>query len=154
MSVFKEAKAVKEVDDTLTTVSDFNRQVPFWSYRNVGYKDYEPFERVRPELDAYLEKLFSGDIDDGNGDVLDSIILDYTRMAIEDLLRQQVDHCDLIKQLYLQAEGAKDAYMQHLKRMDESLGNAYLRLDEIEHRLKKNEFDSCKKTKKGDTDYE
>lgn len=58
---------------------DFTRRAPFWSYRVKDYLLYGPLVSFRGEIDSYLNKLFAGDIDEGNGDVLDSMIADLVR---------------------------------------------------------------------------
>ena len=79
MSSIKETRAGKAVDDTLEVVNDFICQIPFWGYQVAAYREYEPFSNLVLELDSYLEKLFAGEIDDGNGDVLDCLIADRAR---------------------------------------------------------------------------
>lgn len=95
MAIFKEADGMKMVDDEKVVVKDFVRRTPFWGHRNISYHDYEPLMNLKQELDEYLEKLFHGEIDDGNADVLDNIIFDRVRQAMEDLKYQSVEHEDM-----------------------------------------------------------
>ena len=95
MATMKETDGMKMVDDEKEVVRDFTRRTPFWGHRTVSYRDFAPLMNLKEELDAYLEKLFQGEIDDGNADVLDNIIFDRVRQALEDLKYQSVEHEDM-----------------------------------------------------------
>ena len=95
MATMKETDGMKMVNDEKEVVSDFTRRTPFWGHRTISYRDFEPLKQLKEELDAYLDKLFQGEIDDGNADVLDNIIFDRIRQALEDLVYQSVEHEDM-----------------------------------------------------------
>lgn len=95
MAIFKETDGTKMVDDERVVVKDFTRRTPYWGYRNIAYRDFEPLTNLKQELDEYLDKLFQGELDDGNADVLDNIIFDRVRMALEDLKYQSIMHEDM-----------------------------------------------------------
>lgn len=82
-------------------VNDYNRRKPYWSYRPVNYEFCSSFSELKNEIDGYLEHLFAGDIDDGNGDVLDSIILSRAKQAKCDLEIQRTHHRDIINEMNL-----------------------------------------------------
>lgn len=114
MSSIKETRAGKAVDDTLEVVNDFICQIPFWGYQVAAYREYEPFSNLVLELDSYLEKLFAGEIDDGNGDVLDCLIADRVRANFKYLAQQKVEHRNMMKMFEVQRQGAKRAFEEHL----------------------------------------
>lgn len=90
------------IDDSRVDVYDFSRRgIPFESYRTAEYRLYKGLEEdvMMPQLDAHLEKLFAGEVDDGNGDMLTGIIFTPAREALPDLDRQRTDHKDMIRRL-------------------------------------------------------
>ena len=140
MSIFKMDKPNKVVDDAPVVVRDFNRRTPFWSYRTTEYKPYPPFEQFKDEIDAYLEKLFAGDIDDGNGDVLDTMISDVLRQAEHDLARQRTEHRDVIVSFGIRAKSDQTTYERELQKETEELERNMQEQSEIRQRLQRNEF--------------
>ncbi len=68
------------------------------TYQLPKYETYRRLENsvMMPLLKEHLEKLCSGEIDDGNGDTLDSIIFGAAREALPDLQKQFLDHSELI----------------------------------------------------------
>lgn len=92
------------VDDVKVTVRDFrlrSTRCGFESYRTVDYKVYPKFseEEMFPKIDAHLEKLFQGEIDESNGDVLDSFLIAIYRESLSFLNREKYEHMDIIKRL-------------------------------------------------------
>lgn len=140
MSIFKMNRPNKVVDDAPVVVRDFNRRTPFWSYRTSDYKPYPPFARFKEDIDAYLEKLFAGDIDDGNADVLDTMISDVLRQAEHDLAHQRTEHHDVIVSFGIRAKSDKLAFERELQKRSEALEQNLQEQNEIRQRLRKNEF--------------
>ena len=73
-------------------------------------KEYELYHKLKdeemlPRIDEHLEKLFSGEVDDGNGDMLDSILFAPAREAKPDLEKQHVDHGDMLRRLITRRKG-------------------------------------------------
>lgn len=102
----KEQTLFNAVDDSRTVVYDFrlrSTELGFESYRPADYRLYQKLEEEQmiPKLDDHLEKLFAGEVDDGNGDMLDSILLGAAREALSDLGRQYYGHCDLLRRLII-----------------------------------------------------
>ncbi len=97
----KKGGLFNSVDDTRSLVNDFRLRLPYESYRTTEYRQYPKLHEdvVIPELDMYLERLLSGQVDDGNCDLLDNIIFSKAREAIPDLARQHVDHADMLRRL-------------------------------------------------------
>ena len=95
MATMKETEGMKMVNDENEIVSDFTRRTPFWDYRSISYRDFAPLMNLKEELDEHLEKLFKNELDDGNANVLDCIIFDRVRQALEDLKYQSVRHEDM-----------------------------------------------------------
>ena len=135
-------------DDRFTTdagyagevLHDFKRNSPYWQYRAVRYQQYRPFDEYRDEIDRYLEKLFAGEVDEENGDILDNLIGDITRQALHHLDRQRVEHRDTIHSLHIRHESDRilfESQMQHLKealvenRRNQEIVMALLKKDEF-----------------------
>lgn len=114
MSLFKGNTPTKVVDDTQEVVNDFTRRAPFWCYRPVPYREYEPLSHLQLELDSYLERLFQGELDDANGDVLDNLIFDTVRQACEDLTKQRIIHQDSITSFAIRAKSDHSAFAREL----------------------------------------
>lgn len=124
MSVLSRMKNINEsVGSEKMVMNDFERRIPYWSYRPVSYEVYEPFKEYKTEIDGYLEKLFNGEIDDGNGDVLDNMIMDMARQAEKSLNRQRVEHRDMIKSLDIRAQSDRKAFKCQLELLKEQLEN-------------------------------
>jgi hypothetical protein len=92
------------VDDSRSIVNDFRlrtSEIGFESYRTVEYRLYHKLreEEMLPILDDHLTKLFSGEVDDGNANMLDAIIFGAAREAQPDLGRQRYDHIDMLRRL-------------------------------------------------------
>ena len=112
------------VDDERRIVYDFrlrSTKIGFESYRTVDYRVYPQLseEEMLPKLDEHLEKLCAGAIDDGNGDVLDSILFSVLREAMHNLNRQRFDHQDMIKRLAIRREADRKD-IQRLKERREA----------------------------------
>ena len=140
MSVFKENAPMKAVDDQAEIVHDFTRRAPFWSYRTVPYRDYPALIELKGVLDAHLDALFRGEIDDGNGDVLDNLIFDTVRQAQADLRLQQVSHRDTIKSFGIRAESDHAAFRQELDRLKDALNENLSEQKKLRKRLACDEF--------------
>ena len=130
----------REVGGDSVIVNDFERRIPFWSYRAVNYKDYEPFTNLKTELDGYLKQLFKGEIDDGNGDVLDNLIADRSRQAKKDLARQRTDHIDTIKSFDIRARSDKKAFEDELALVMEQMEENRQTLRRYKERMARDEF--------------
>ena len=74
-----------------------------------------------PEIDSYLEKLFNGEVDSGNGDVLDMIIGSVTRQAKHALEKQHCNHRDIIKSFDIRAKSDKKAFEDQRSRLQAEL---------------------------------
>ena len=102
------------VDDSRIVVHDFrlrsSTQGGFESYRTVEYRLYHKLEETEmmPRLEEHLNKLFAGDIDDANGDMLDAIIFGAAREALPDLIRQHHDHSDLLRRLIIRRKADRE----------------------------------------------
>ncbi len=126
--------------DLVEVVNDFSRRTLFWNYRPQEYKIYRPFDEIKKELDSYLEKLFEGDIDEANGTVLDTIILDRCRQAKKDLAKQRVNHRDHIKSFDIRAKSDEVTYTRELERMKIALDMVCKRLEKYEELSDKDVF--------------
>ena len=99
----KDNHVINSMDDTRQIVHDFRLRMPFENYRTKEYELYHKLkdEEMIPRIDEHLDKLFSGEVDDGNGDMLDSILFSPAREARPDLAKQHVDHGDMIRRLII-----------------------------------------------------
>ena len=92
------------MDDSREVVSDFRLRstaMGFESYRTTDYRIFHKLEEheMIPRLDDHLNKLLAGEVDDGNGEMLDDVIFGAAREAIADLERQHADHIDMLRRL-------------------------------------------------------
>ena len=91
------------MDDSRVTVYDFKRRIQclFESYRSTDYRLYSGLseEEMKPKIDRHLEALFAGDVDDGNGDMLDNIIFGPYRESVPYLNIQRLNHKDMNRRL-------------------------------------------------------
>lgn len=98
----KKHTLINNLDDTRETAYDFRRRLTvFESYRPSEYRMTPKLEEdvVMPMLETHLEKLFAGEIDDANGDVLDRLIFAGAREGKPYLALQHYEHKDLIARL-------------------------------------------------------
>lgn len=109
----KDQALFNAVDDSRTVVHDFRlraTQAGFESYRTVEYRLYHKLEEdeMMPRLEEHLSKLFAGEVDDGNGDMLDAILFGVAREALPDLGRQHYDHSDTIRRLIIRRKADRE----------------------------------------------
>ncbi len=109
----KQQALFSAVDDSRSIVNDFRLRssvIGFESYRTVEYRLYHKLEEseMLPLIDEHLSKLFAGEVDDGNGDMLDSIIFGAAREALPDLGHQHYDHIDMIRRLTISRIADRD----------------------------------------------
>ena len=97
----KESSLYSSLDDSRSIAYDFLLRSPYDSYRCMEYRLYHKLEEdeMLPLLDEHLEKLFAGEVDAGNSDMLDALIFSACREAAPDLMRQRYDHGDMLRRL-------------------------------------------------------
>ena len=142
MRLFKRDPAVKAnaAEEAGKTVHDFTLRIPYWSYRPVPYRGYAPLAELREELDRRLEALFAGDIDEGNGDVLDGMIFSVVRQALTDLDRQRASHKDRIESLATRPFGDRTQFEEQLAYVLEDLENNLKEQAIVKERLDWDEY--------------
>lgn len=101
------------VDDSRAVVYDFRLRstaMGYESYRTVEYRLYHKLDEAEmlPKLEDHLTKLFAGEVDDGNGDMLDAILFGAAREALPDLGRQHYDHTDMLRRLSIRRMADRD----------------------------------------------
>ena len=101
------------VDDSKVVVHDFrlrSTHVGVESYRTVEYKLYPKLEEAEMmhKLEEHLSKLFAGDVDDANGDMLDAILFGAAREALPDLGKQHYDHLDMLRRLIIRRKADRE----------------------------------------------
>ena len=101
------------VDDSRTVVHDFRlraTQAGYESYRTVEYRLYHKLEEAEmmPKLEEHLSKLFAGDVDDANGDMLDAILFGAAREALPNLGKQHYDHLDMLRRLIIRRKADRE----------------------------------------------
>lgn len=141
MSTFNQVEnPQKAVSSEEAVVNDFERRIPYWSYRPTNYKVFEPFMEYKSEIDGYLEKLFNGEIDDGNGDVLDNMIMDMARQAEKSLAKQHTEHGDIIKSFDIRAKSDRIAFEDELKLLRDRLDICMKKQAKYKELLEEDEF--------------
>ena len=109
----KQLPLFSAADDSRTIVHDFrlrSTQIGFESYRTVDYRLYHKLkeEEMLPRLDEHLGKLFAGEVDDGNGDMLDSLLFGAAREALPDLDYQHCNHADMLRRLIIRRQADRE----------------------------------------------
>ncbi len=123
----KQKKALfYDVDDSRITADDFRLRstiLAFECYRALEYTIYKELEKsvMIPKIDAHLSKLFSGNVDDANGNMVDSIILSVARKAVPDLNRQRYNHDDTLQRLIIR----HNADMEDIRRITQDREKEY-----------------------------
>ena len=114
-------------------VHDFilrSTELSFESYRTVDYRLYPQLsaEYMMPIIDAHLDKLLSGEVDDANGDMLDRLLFVPARIALPDLISQHVDHSDVLRRFIVRRNAdrkdLKEILSQRQAELDD-LNNEY-----------------------------
>ena len=109
----KQQSLYNSVDDSRSTVYDFTlRSTPigFESYRTTEYTLYHKLDEAEmlPRIDDHLEKLFAGNVDEANCDMLDEIIFGTAREALPCLSKQHIDHNDTIRRFIVRRTADRD----------------------------------------------
>lgn len=109
----KQQSLYNSVDDSRTTVYDFtlrSTQTGFESYRTTEYVLYHKLDEneMLPKIDDHLEKLFAGNVDDANGDMLDELVFGSAREALPYLSKQHIDHSDTIRRFIVRRTADRD----------------------------------------------
>ena len=138
MNLFRKTRPAEEHEDRK---SDFMKQTPYWSTRPVQYTVMRSFIELKDELDRYLDRLFKGDIDEGNADVLDNIIADHTNAALNDLAIQKSDHTDFIEAYWGNSQAMMESFEKHKATVEKHLEMIAPRIEELERRLYENTFE-------------
>lgn len=104
------------------------------SYRTVEYRDYARMEEgvMIPLLDDHLNKLFAGEVDDANGDVLDDIIYGAVREALPDLNRQRYDHGDMIRRFDVRFTANESNFICFLEQRNKERERIQHALDKVD----------------------
>jgi hypothetical protein len=110
------------------------------SLRQLNYKDFAPLFGYESDIDAFLGKLFHGEIDLGNGNVCDNMIDDISAQAESDLDLQRIAHHDGISTITNQRIADRHAYEKQLDKKCDELGEIRERLDEINVRFRQSKF--------------
>ncbi len=111
----------KKKRQTLFNSADDSRSEAYFCLRTShGYGD-EAFRTVEyrllpkldegemiPRLDEHLNKLFAGEVDSANCDMLDELIFGAAREALPDLSRQHYDHMDMLRRFIVKRQADRN----------------------------------------------
>jgi len=103
---------------------DFNLRAPYWSYRPLSYTISDSLTGLQTTIDLHLKKLFAGEIDAGNGDVLQNLILDATQQAEAELAGQRELHRDQIKTFHHRRTADQTAFELERQQLQDKLYQA------------------------------
>lgn len=117
--------------------SGFVRRTPFWNY---GLIQYQPDLDIKEIIDEALDNLLEGDIDSGNGDILDCFIFDFVRRLRVALLQESIVHQDSIADVGLRASGDVRAFELNLECLREELEENLREQRSIEERIRSTKF--------------
>lgn len=133
----KKEALINSVDDTRTVVYDFKRRIPYESYRAMEYRPFPDLEEevMIPKLDVYLNKLFAGAIDDGNGDVLDNLIFKTAREAGAYLKTQNIDHRDMNNRFTARAKADQEDFTRIYEQVSQETRKLENELEITSHKL-------------------
>lgn len=109
---------INVLENSKAIAYDFRRRgVPFEFYRVTDYQLYHKLkeQEMLPQLDTYLERLFNGDVDDGNANMLDSMILNAAREAGAELEMQHYGHGDILRRLIARRHADHEDYIRILR---------------------------------------
>lgn len=111
----------KKKQQSLFNSADDSRSMAYFCLRSSDGYGSEAFRTVEyrllpkldegemiPRLDEHLNKLFAGEVDDANGDMLDAIIFGAAREALPDLSRQHYDHMDMLRRFIIKRRADHD----------------------------------------------
>ncbi len=109
----KKSEILNVIDDSKNPVQNFRlrtSKLGFESYRIAEYRIYHKLEEqeMMPRLEEHLEKLFLGEIDDGNADMLDEILFGAAREALPDLNIQRYEHLDKLRRLIVRRKADRE----------------------------------------------
>lgn len=136
----RKRKSTKIMDDTDNIVKDFQRRSIFWAYHPIAYIVEETLCQYKTTLDEHLSIMFRGEVDSGNGDMLDNLILDVMRVAEESLDNQRVAHNHLIDSLYIRFESDKGNFIEEKNLLEKQLSEIEQRIIALKCRNKELEF--------------
>lgn len=92
MSILKKFFSIKKDKEQEEFEKDFKLRTPFWDYVSKNYKISSEFLNYIQQIDKDLEKIINGEIDMGNGNVLDDGILLVKEEELKKLEIQRNDH--------------------------------------------------------------
>ena len=124
----------KGIGDERVATNDLRRRIPKVDYRPCDYEILPRFKNLKVEIDEYLDKLFAGEIDAGNGNVLDELIIDVGREARAELDRQYISHQDIIIDLKAYHDGNVRQFESELAGLKTDLEGVNSRLVAISER--------------------
>lgn len=134
------AGANKKVDpEDVVIVKDFTRRAPFWDYRTVDYKISDRFMSFQNEIDIFMSGLYPA-IDEANGDVLDNLIIDVTKIEKELLEKQRIIHQDTIRSFLIRYSSDELVFKNELDILKEELEANRIILEKVEKLINKSEF--------------
>jgi hypothetical protein len=119
---------------------EINSRIRNGTLRQLNYKDFAPLFGYAGTIDKFLEKLFKGEIDLGNGNVCDNMINDIAEQARADIELQRIAHRDSINTIANQRTADRLAYEKQLAKKQEELEEIRERLAEINVRFRKAKF--------------
>lgn len=96
--MFKRKKNKDEDHSSIVTTDLCQR--PFGSIGPVGYTHFPPlYDELYKKLNKWLEALMKGELTEKNHDMLDSLIIDFIRPALDDLSDQYIHHVETINHI-------------------------------------------------------
>ena len=140
MSTYKNSDYHPTVSESAEPVT-FTRPRPGAEIRPVDYRPYQPlYVDLEKKMDEWLKVLLAGEIDDGNADVLDSLIIDTLHAALLDLSMQSVSHRDVIHDLSRQTVSARQVFEKKLETNRRELARYQEQLNDINERYTKSKW--------------
>ena len=121
----------KKKNESASSIADLTSgfyRIPFSELTPKEYAIPTKLFGFKKDLEAHMEKLFCGDIDEGNGNACDMIIDDELNLVKEDLKKQRASHIIFIKDLlrrwagdYIEAEHRLEYVREEILKADEEI---------------------------------
>lgn len=101
MSLFKKKNKTvnKQVEDSMTIVTDYQNRDPYFSYTTCSYNidtDFFDEKVMLPLLKGYVDAMPNGSFDEGNRDYLDNIIISLAATADNKNCERYLSHSELL----------------------------------------------------------
>lgn len=121
--MFRKRKKTEPSSLPRVAAEDFTRRLCYESCRAANYQLYRGLQQdvLLPKLERHLAAMLAGEVDDANGDFLDSLIFAPAREALPDLNRQRHDHMEALRRIIARREADRMDFQKLLEQRQQEL---------------------------------